>query len=336
MRGTWCSPRWSPGCCWRRPVRRRSWRAPSLAAALAGRSGVALLAAAAVLGGAALADARLAALDAGRLASMHGEPRRIARGPARAAARPWRRPLRRARPPARRPGRARAGRPAGARRGRRRAAATRRRRARAAAAGAARRGARRSATSCSSPGGWRRSGVYDAYQRRRNAHAAIDASRVVGDRRATRRARWARSTRCAGAARQGSSGGSRAPEAALLRGMVLGEDERLTEEVRDEFQRSGLAHILAVSGAERDAARRRWSSGACALFGVPLRARLVLAGGADRDLRAARRRWAVDPARRSDGRRRARRRARRAARTAVVRAPARRGRDARAQPACRR
>ncbi len=39
------------------------------------------------------------------------------------------------------------------------------------------------------------------------------------------------------------------PEAALLRGMVLGEDERLTEDVRDEFQRSGLAHILAVSGA---------------------------------------------------------------------------------------
>ena len=37
------------------------------------------------------------------------------------------------------------------------------------------------------------------------------------------------------------------PEAALLRGMVLGEDERLTEEVRDDFQRSGLAHILAVS-----------------------------------------------------------------------------------------
>ena len=30
--------------------------------------------------------------------------------------------------------------------------------------------------------------------------------------------------------------------------MVLGEDERLTEEVRDDFQRSGLAHILAVSG----------------------------------------------------------------------------------------
>ena len=39
------------------------------------------------------------------------------------------------------------------------------------------------------------------------------------------------------------------PEAALLRGMVLGEDERLSEEVREDFQRSGLAHILAVSGS---------------------------------------------------------------------------------------
>ena len=90
--------------------------------------------------------------------------------------------------------------------------------------------------------------MYDAYQRRRNAHAAVDASRVV--------ATGARRGGLAGALdsvrRRGEAGlerGLAAPEAALLRGMVLGEDERLTEEVRDEFQRSGLAHILAVSGA---------------------------------------------------------------------------------------
>jgi competence protein ComEC len=42
--------------------------------------------------------------------------------------------------------------------------------------------------------------------------------------------------------------GMPAPDAALLRGMVLGEDEAITSSVRDEFQASGLAHILAVSG----------------------------------------------------------------------------------------
>ena len=37
-------------------------------------------------------------------------------------------------------------------------------------------------------------------------------------------------------------------EAALLRGMVLGQDEAIDEDVRDSFRASGLAHILAVSG----------------------------------------------------------------------------------------
>jgi len=45
-----------------------------LAAALAGRPGLALLAVAGVLGGAALADARLADIDGGRLASLAGQP----------------------------------------------------------------------------------------------------------------------------------------------------------------------------------------------------------------------------------------------------------------------
>ncbi len=37
-------------------------------------------------------------------------------------------------------------------------------------------------------------------------------------------------------------------EAALARGMVLGQDEELPETLRDDFRRSGLAHLLAVSG----------------------------------------------------------------------------------------
>src|SRR5204862_7329619 len=37
-------------------------------------------------------------------------------------------------------------------------------------------------------------------------------------------------------------------EAALLRGMVLGEDEAIDKAVRLDWRRSGLAHLLAVSG----------------------------------------------------------------------------------------
>jgi hydrogenase maturation factor HypF (carbamoyltransferase family) len=58
--------------------------------------------------------------------------------------------------------------------------------------------------------------------------------------------------------------------------MVLGEDERLTDAVRDDFQRSGLAHILAVSG-QNVVLLIVLVLGACALLGVPLRTRLVLA-----------------------------------------------------------
>lgn len=36
--------------------------------------------------------------------------------------------------------------------------------------------------------------------------------------------------------------------AALARGMVLGEDGAIADDVRDDFQRSGLAHLLAASG----------------------------------------------------------------------------------------
>ena len=58
--------------------------------------------------------------------------------------------------------------------------------------------------------------------------------------------------------------------------MVLGEDEQLSDEVREDFQRSGLAHILAVSGSNV-MLLAALVLGLCGLVGVPLRARLVLA-----------------------------------------------------------
>ena len=118
-------------------------------------------------------------------------------------------------------------------------------------------------------------GAFDAYQRRRGADAAVDVDRLrlTGERRgglaglvdAARRR-----------AERGLARGLREEQAALLRGMVLGQDERLDESVRDEFERSGLAHILAVSG-QNVMLLATLVLAAGAVFGVGLRARLVLA-----------------------------------------------------------
>jgi competence protein ComEC len=49
-------------------------------------------------------------------------------------------------------------------------------------------------------------------------------------------------------AERGIAAGLSPGHAALARGMVLGQDERVAEADREDFRRSGLAHILAVSG----------------------------------------------------------------------------------------
>src|SRR4051812_40600703 len=63
------------------------------------------------------------------------------------------------------------------------------------------------------------------------------------------------------------------PEAALLRGFLLGEDDRLDPQTVDDFKRSGLAHLLAVSGdcVMLLALLGAWLLG---LLGVNLRTRL--------------------------------------------------------------
>jgi competence protein ComEC len=74
----------------------------------------------------------------------------------------------------------------------------------------------------------------------------------------------------------GLARGLPAKEAALLRGMVLGQDERLSEAVRTDFQRSGLAHILAVSG-QNVVLLAMLAVGAGMVAGIGLRARLAVA-----------------------------------------------------------
>jgi competence protein ComEC len=63
-------------------------------------------------------------------------------------------------------------------------------------------------------------------------------------------------------------------EAALARGFVLGEDDRIDARTRDDFQRTSLTHLLAVSGQNVILLGvLAWPL--LALFGLPLRARLV-------------------------------------------------------------
>ena len=84
------------------------------------------------------------------------------------------------------------------------------------------------------------------------------------------------STPPASARRAGSAPGSHAPEAALLRGMVLGQDEAIAAATKTDFQRSGLAHLLAVSG-QNVLLLCTLVLALGALAGVPLRTRLAAA-----------------------------------------------------------
>jgi competence protein ComEC len=93
-----------------------------------------------------------------------------------------------------------------------------------------------------------RLGPYDAYERRRDAHAVLRVASI----RATGRHRGglpgvldairARTERALTA-------GVPAPQGALARGMVLGQDAALPDAIRDDFRTTGLAHLVAASGA---------------------------------------------------------------------------------------
>ena len=68
--------------------------------------------------------------------------------------------------------------------------------------------------------------------------------------------------------------GMPAAHGALLRGMVLGQDEAIDTAMRDDFRDSGLAHLLAVSG-QNVMLLTALALPALMLAGVGLRARLV-------------------------------------------------------------
>ncbi len=68
--------------------------------------------------------------------------------------------------------------------------------------------------------------------------------------------------------------GMAAGDAALLRGMVLGQDEAIDAALREDFRDSGLAHLLAVSG-QNVMLLAALALPALALAGLGLRARLA-------------------------------------------------------------
>ena len=65
------------------------------------------------------------------------------------------------------------------------------------------------------------------------------------------------------------------PEAALLRGMALGDDAALPERTRDEFRASGLSHLVAASG-QNVMLLAALVLAVAAVLGLGLRSRLAL------------------------------------------------------------
>ena len=118
-------------------------------------------------------------------------------------------------------------------------------------------------------------GRTDGYQRRRGAFAALDVDRWT----ATGRARGGLAGRLDDARERAAAALGRGlgeGPAALLRGMVLGQDEAIDERVREDFRRSGLAHLLAVSG-QNVLLLSLLVLAVAALGGAPLRLRLIAA-----------------------------------------------------------
>jgi competence protein ComEC len=89
---------------------------------------------------------------------------------------------------------------------------------------------------------------FDAYERRRNAHAVLRVASI----RATGRHRGGL-LGTLDAVRERTervlTAGVPPPQGALARGMVLGQDAALPDSIRDDFRRTGLAHLVAASGA---------------------------------------------------------------------------------------
>jgi competence protein ComEC len=116
---------------------------------------------------------------------------------------------------------------------------------------------------------------YGRYLRRRGEHVLVEGRyadlRLVGRRSGM----TGLVDRLRIASRDHLAAGLRSPVREVLQGMVLGDDERLDPSLIDAFRRSGLLHILAVSGENVVLLCGMWSF-ALGLLGVRRQARLAL------------------------------------------------------------
>lgn len=117
-------------------------------------------------------------------------------------------------------------------------------------------------------------GPFEAHYARRGAHAAITLEAAVATAKRRGGAMGlvdAVRTR----AERALDAGLPPAQAALLRGMTLGQDDRLDERTREEFRISSLAHVLAASG-QNVALLLALALPLLTLAGLGLRSRLVV------------------------------------------------------------
>jgi competence protein ComEC len=93
----------------------------------------------------------------------------------------------------------------------------------------------------------RRLGPYEQHDARRGAHAAITVASAAPTG-ATRGGAWRLVDAIRGRAEAALDAGLARPQRALLRGMVLGQDQAFDARQRDDFRDSGLSHLVAASG----------------------------------------------------------------------------------------
>ena len=122
-------------------------------------------------------------------------------------------------------------------------------------------------------GGLQSLGSADGWLRSRNVHAVLGADAITVTGRARGGAAGALD-RVRVRVQRALDAGLPPAQAALARGMVLGQDEALSEATRDRFRRAGLAHLLAASG-QNVALLATLALAVSALLGVGLRVRLV-------------------------------------------------------------
>jgi competence protein ComEC len=114
----------------------------------------------------------------------------------------------------------------------------------------------------------------DAWQRARGVHAELRAD-ALADTGARRGGLAGLVDSVRARAQAVLQTGVPAPQGALLRGMALGDDAALPHRARDEFRASGLSHLVAASG-QNVMLLAALVLAVAAVLGLGLRARLVL------------------------------------------------------------